>query len=46
MLEFYYDFLGRYFDRGDFELIHMDTDRIFCCKNTTMFVRNIERSNT
>ena len=26
MLEFYYDFLGRYFDRRDFELIHMDTD--------------------
>ena len=26
MLEFYYDFLDRYFDRRDFELIHMDTD--------------------
>ena len=26
MLEFYYDFLERYFDRKDFELIQMDTD--------------------
>jgi len=26
MLEFYYDFLDRYFDQGDFELIQMDTD--------------------
>ena len=26
MLEFYYDFLDRYFDRKDFELIQMDTD--------------------
>ena len=26
MLEFYYDFLDRYFDIGDFELIQMDTD--------------------
>ena len=26
MLEFYYDFLVRYFDRKDFELIQMDTD--------------------
>ena len=26
MLEFYYDFLGRYIDRRDFELIQMDTD--------------------
>ena len=26
MLEFYYDFLDRYFDRRDFELIQMDTD--------------------
>ena len=26
MLEFYYDFLDRYFDRSDFELIQMDTD--------------------
>ena len=25
MLEFYYDFLDRYFDRRDFELIQMDT---------------------
>ena len=27
MLEFYYDFLDKYFDRRDFELIQMDTDR-------------------
>ena len=27
MLEFYYDFLDRYFARRDFELIQMDTDR-------------------
>ena len=26
MLEFYYDFLDRYFDRRDFELIQMNTD--------------------
>jgi len=26
MLEFYYDFLDRYFDRRDVELIQMDTD--------------------
>ena len=26
MLEFYHDFLDRYFDRKDFELIQMDTD--------------------
>ena len=26
MLEFYYDFLDRYFDRKDFELMQMDTD--------------------
>ena len=26
MLEFYYGFLDRYFDRRDFELIQMDTD--------------------
>jgi len=26
MLEFYYDFLDRYFDRRDFELVQMDTD--------------------
>ena len=26
MLEFYYDFLDRYIDRRDFELIQMDTD--------------------
>ena len=26
MLEFYYDFLDRYFDRHDFKLIQMDTD--------------------
>lgn len=27
MLEFYYDFLDHYFDRRDFELIQMDTDK-------------------
>ena len=26
MLKFYYDFLDRYVDRRDFELIQMDTD--------------------
>ena len=26
MLEFYYDFLDKYIDRRDFELIQMDTD--------------------
>ena len=29
MLEFYYDFLDRYFDRRDFELIHMDLRSTF-----------------
>jgi len=29
MLEFYYDFLDRYFDRRDFELIQMDTDSFY-----------------
>jgi len=29
MLEFYYNFLDRYFDRRDFELIQMDTDSFY-----------------
>ena len=29
MLEFYYDFLDRYIDRRDFELIQMDTDSLY-----------------
>jgi len=29
MLEFYYDFLDRYFSRRDFELIQMDKDSNF-----------------
>jgi len=29
MLEFYYDFLDRYLDRRDFELIQMDTDSLY-----------------
>ena len=29
MLEFYYDFLDKYIDRIDFELIQMDTDSMY-----------------
>ena len=29
MLEFYYDFLDKYVDRKDFELIQMDTDSMY-----------------
>ena len=29
MLEFYYDFLNKYIDRRDFELIQMDTDSMY-----------------
>ena len=29
MLEFYYDFLGKYFSRQDFELCYMDTDSFY-----------------
>ena len=29
MLEFYYDFIDRYIDRSDFELIEMDTDSLY-----------------
>jgi hypothetical protein len=29
ILEFYYDFLDRYVDRSDFELIQMDTDSLY-----------------
>ena len=34
MLEFYYDFLDRYFDRIDFELIQMDTDSNYMAIST------------
>jgi len=34
MLEFYYDFLDRYFDRRDFELIQMDTDSNYMAIST------------
>ena len=29
MLEFYYDFLDKYVDRCDFELMYMDTDSFY-----------------
>ena len=29
MLEFYYDFIDKYIDRKDFELIQMDTDSLY-----------------
>ena len=29
MLEFYYDFLHKYFSRQDFELCYVDTDSIY-----------------
>ena len=29
MLEFYYDFLDKYFNRQDFELCYMDTDSFY-----------------
>ena len=29
MLQFYYDFLDKYIDRGDYELIQMDTDSMY-----------------
>ena len=29
MLEFYYDFLDKYFSRQDFELCYMDTDSFY-----------------
>ena len=34
MLEFYYDFLDRYLDRRDFELIQMDTDSMYLALST------------
>ena len=34
MLEFYYDFLDRYFDRHDFKLIQMDTDSSYITIST------------
>jgi len=30
MLSFYYDFLDKYIDRADFEMIQMDTDSAYC----------------
>ena len=29
MLEFYYDFLDKYFSRQDFDLCYMDTDSFY-----------------
>jgi hypothetical protein len=29
MLEFYYDFLDKYFDRSDYQLLQMDTDSMY-----------------
>ena len=34
MLEFYYDFLDKYIDRKDFELIQMDTDSMYMAIST------------
>ena len=33
MLEFYYDFLDKYFSRQDFELCYMDTDSFYLAMN-------------
>ena len=33
MLEFYYDFLHKYFSRQDFELCYVDTDSIYLAMN-------------
>jgi len=29
ILQFYHDFLDRFIDRGDFELMQMDTDSLY-----------------
>ena len=42
MLEFYYDFLDHYFDRRDFELIQMDTDK----NNFTISAERLETSRS
>ena len=40
MLEFYYDFLDKYVDRRDFELIHMDTDSLYMDIKRRKYQRN------
>ena len=37
MLEFYYDFLGKFCDRRDFELIQMDTDSFYMALSANDF---------
>ena len=37
MLEFYYDFLDKFCDRGDFELIQMDTDSFYMALSANDF---------
>ncbi|KAK3751014.1 hypothetical protein QZH41_020178 [Actinostola sp. cb2023] len=39
MLEFYYDFLDRYIDRGDFELLQMNTDSNYIADRLKDIVR-------
>ena len=42
MLQFYYDFLDRYLDRRDFELIQMDTDSNYMAISGKTLGRNRE----
>ena len=37
MLEFYYDFLDKFCDRRDFELIQMDTDSLYMALSANDF---------
>ena len=37
MLEFYYDFLDKFCDRRDFELIQMDTDSFYMALSANDF---------
>ena len=36
MLEFYYDFIDKYIDRKDFELIQMDTDSLYMAPSVNL----------
>ena len=37
MLEFYYDFVDKFCDRRDFEVIQMDTDSLYMALSTEDF---------
>ena len=45
MLEFYYDFLDKFCDRRDFELIQMDTDSFYMALSANDFDEIIKKKN-